>query len=65
VIDKFVTLSRLYNPIQSHNTTEGFVFENNQILMIRLFMIEHFVDSKVLTELIMQRLLPHRFLRHG
>ncbi|CCK12371.1 hypothetical protein BN126_2552 [Cronobacter sakazakii 680] len=65
VIDKFIAFGGLHHAVQRHHPAKGGVFENNQILMIGFFAIEHFVDGKVLTKLIVQRFVPHRILGHG
>ena len=64
VIDKFVTLGGLHDAVQRHDTAKCAVLENDQILMIGLFVIQHIINGKVLSKLVVQRFLPHFCFGH-
>jgi len=64
VIDEFITFGGLYNAIQRHHAAKSRVLEDNQILMIGLFMIQHVINGKVLPKVIVQRFMPQRIFGH-
>ncbi len=65
MIDELITLGGLHHAIQRHYPAKSRVFENDQILMIGFLMIEHVINGKVLSKLVMQRFMPHFLFGHG
>ena len=64
VIDKLVALGGLHHAVQRHHAAKGGVFEDDEILVIGFLMIEHVINGKVLTKLVMQCFMPQRVVGH-
>jgi hypothetical protein len=64
VIDKLVALGGLHHAVQRHHAAKGGVLEDDEILVIGFLMIEHVINGKVLTKLVMQCFMPQRVVGH-
>ena len=64
VIDKLVTLGRLYYAIQCHDAAKSGILKDDEILVIGFLMIEHVINGKILTKLVMQCFMPQRVVGH-
>ena len=65
VIDKLIAFGGLHDAIQRHHPAKGAVVKDDQILMIGFFVVQHVINAKVLTKMVMQRFMPQWIIGHG
>ena len=65
VINKLIAFGGLHDAIQRHHPAKGAVVEDDQILMIGFFVVQHVINAKVLTKMVMQRFMPQWIIGHG
>ena len=65
MINKLVALGGLHNAVQRHHAAKGSILEDDQILVIGFLMVEHVINGKVLTKLVMQCFMPQRVVGHS